>query len=387
MGSIVTFYSYKGGVGRSMALANVALLLARRGMKVLAVDWDLEAPGLERYFDYFRMRDPGLGLLRMFMDARHGKVDFRRFCSTIDCEAPHPITLLAAGREQYADYSRELEHFNWGEFFISHHGGDFVEELRGRWREQFDVVLIDSRTGLSDTGGICTIQLPDVVVAMFTTNLQSLYGVRDVMRLAQRARQGLAYDRMPLTVLPLPARWGMQELSEHQVWLGRVTDGVSEFFEDWLPRPLTARDVLERLRVPQQDFFSFGERLAVVEQGTADPGGFGFIYERIAAILAQDFSDIGSILGIRPPPTTSPPAPLSPGRTAPGSRVSAVDNYRYDVYISHDGSGSDWTLWFVEVLRRELAMLLAADPSETGALPCRDDRRRAAIRSEVGGRD
>ena len=42
----VTFYSYKGGVGRTLALANVALLLTRYGRKVLVVDADLEAPGL-----------------------------------------------------------------------------------------------------------------------------------------------------------------------------------------------------------------------------------------------------------------------------------------------------------------------------------------------------
>src|SRR4030095_10510257 len=47
---IVTFYSFKGGVGRSMALVNVAELLADAGYKVIACDWDLEAPGLERYF-------------------------------------------------------------------------------------------------------------------------------------------------------------------------------------------------------------------------------------------------------------------------------------------------------------------------------------------------
>ena len=49
-GTVYTFYSYKGGVGRSMAMAGVAYLLARRGLKVLAIDFDLEAPGLERYF-------------------------------------------------------------------------------------------------------------------------------------------------------------------------------------------------------------------------------------------------------------------------------------------------------------------------------------------------
>src|SRR5580698_2026224 len=49
-GIVYTFYSYKGGVGRSMALPNVAALLAKWGHSVLVVDWDLEAPGLERFF-------------------------------------------------------------------------------------------------------------------------------------------------------------------------------------------------------------------------------------------------------------------------------------------------------------------------------------------------
>ncbi len=42
-GKVITFYSFKGGTGRSMALANVAWILASCGKRVLAVDWDLEA--------------------------------------------------------------------------------------------------------------------------------------------------------------------------------------------------------------------------------------------------------------------------------------------------------------------------------------------------------
>jgi MinD-like ATPase involved in chromosome partitioning or flagellar assembly len=45
MGEVITFYSYKGGVGRTMALANVALWLSQAGYRTLVVDWDLEAPG------------------------------------------------------------------------------------------------------------------------------------------------------------------------------------------------------------------------------------------------------------------------------------------------------------------------------------------------------
>ena len=47
---IYTFYSYKGGVGRSMAMANVAKWIHLQGKRVIMIDWDLEAPGLEGYF-------------------------------------------------------------------------------------------------------------------------------------------------------------------------------------------------------------------------------------------------------------------------------------------------------------------------------------------------
>src|SRR6201995_3331942 len=53
VGTIVTFYSYKGGTGRTMALANVAWILASAGKRVLAADWDLESPGLHRFFAPF----------------------------------------------------------------------------------------------------------------------------------------------------------------------------------------------------------------------------------------------------------------------------------------------------------------------------------------------
>src|ERR1700751_1348059 len=60
-----TFYSYRGGVGRTTALVNVAVDLALRGRKVLLVDFDLEAPGL-----------PSFALLRPEGDTHPGLVEF-----------------------------------------------------------------------------------------------------------------------------------------------------------------------------------------------------------------------------------------------------------------------------------------------------------------------
>ena len=52
---ITTFYSFKGGVGRTMALVNAAVKLVQGGRRVLVVDFDLEAPGLDT-FDVLKPR-------------------------------------------------------------------------------------------------------------------------------------------------------------------------------------------------------------------------------------------------------------------------------------------------------------------------------------------
>src|SRR5262249_13559247 len=52
-GKIITFYSYAGGVGRTMTVANTAWILACSGYQVLAIDWDITSPGLHRYFRPF----------------------------------------------------------------------------------------------------------------------------------------------------------------------------------------------------------------------------------------------------------------------------------------------------------------------------------------------
>jgi transposase len=72
----------------------------------------------------------GPGLLRMLMAARDdGSANFATFTSSIDCEAQHPLTLLASGREQDDAYVFNLEAFDWGEFFTKG-GGSFLERRR-----------------------------------------------------------------------------------------------------------------------------------------------------------------------------------------------------------------------------------------------------------------
>src|SRR5882757_8738219 len=99
-GRIVTFYSYKGGTGRSMALANFAWLTAASGKRVLVIDWDLEAPGLHRYFRPFLV-DPDLsetdGLINTFWSFAASAV------------ATPPSSVKQSTAEERADAAEALE--------------------------------------------------------------------------------------------------------------------------------------------------------------------------------------------------------------------------------------------------------------------------------------
>ena len=107
MPRVVTFYSYKGGTGRSMALANVAFVLASNGKRVLVIDWDLEAPGLHRYFA------PFLGDTELTGDESQGLIDFV-FDFALRAATPQAKESRdAAWLEQYADISRWSQRLSW----------------------------------------------------------------------------------------------------------------------------------------------------------------------------------------------------------------------------------------------------------------------------------
>jgi MinD-like ATPase involved in chromosome partitioning or flagellar assembly len=338
-----------------MALANVAILLARRGKKVLAVDWDLEAPGLPRYFSTLSVTREGSGLLPLMMQApaNYGTESYRQaLWQLVEPQSSSTLYLLPSGHGIDRQYTKKLEGFDWREFFRLG-GGDFIENLRTAWKADYDFVLVDSRTGLTDSGGICTIQLPDIVVAMFTANFQSIDGVREIMRLAQDARQTLSFDRMSSSIIPVPARFGMRsEFKESKKWLDEFADAFAQFYDDWLPASIPPRQVLERIKIPQVDYFSFGEKLAVVEDPASNPEGLTAPYNMLADLIESNLQNIDTII---PPDSWIQTKPFD----RPPNRRKRPDGYKYDVFISHarDEFTSVWVRErFLPTLKRCLTL-------------------------------
>lgn len=193
----VTFYSFKGGVGRTLALANVAASLAESGRRVLVVDFDLEAPGLTS-FPAFATARKIPGVVDYVCDyLRNGRApnaaDYIGSCELIFSENDEDtgelyersisIDVMPAGQDGDEGYATRLCNLDWGQLYSAHNGFLLMEDLRAQWQNAgYDYVLIDSRTGHTDVGGICTRQLPDAVVALFFPNEQNLSGLKQVVR-------------------------------------------------------------------------------------------------------------------------------------------------------------------------------------------------------------
>jgi MinD-like ATPase involved in chromosome partitioning or flagellar assembly/tetratricopeptide (TPR) repeat protein len=178
----ITFYSYKGGVGRTTALANVACLLAldpEHPQKVLVWDFDLEAPGLHRIFPPREPQRYGfVDLAYMYTESGSmPSVDSFIYQSEIK-----GIDVLPAGIVDRA-YCSKLQQLNWPGFFSENTEESFfgmlVDSIKALRR--YDYVLIDSRTGLSDAAGICTEVLPDQLVFLFRLTAQNADGLEHLV--------------------------------------------------------------------------------------------------------------------------------------------------------------------------------------------------------------
>jgi cellulose biosynthesis protein BcsQ/tetratricopeptide (TPR) repeat protein len=297
---VITFYSFKGGVGRTMTMANVAYRLANKhGLRVIAVDWDLEAPGLHRFFgvspkkaakahgvlDYFaewreavKRRDPGppsvKGWILPITDKKHKP----KFGS---------LSLLLAGKIDEG-YDGRLAALNWQEFYAKGAGASAVETLREQLAGMADVVLIDSRTGFTDAGGICTIQIPDGVVLMTAPNQQSLEGIdrvaRGIAKAPKEARNGRDKPRMWLVTSRVPM---VEETYLAEQWFEANEPWFTAGIKGGLWLKEDHPEGLQSHKIPHRGRWGFDE-IVLNEASSVDPSDLLIApYEQLTETLAR----------------------------------------------------------------------------------------------------
>jgi MinD-like ATPase involved in chromosome partitioning or flagellar assembly/tetratricopeptide (TPR) repeat protein len=254
----VTFYSYKGGVGRSLALANVAWAMASRGRRVVAVDMDLEAPSIHTTLPL--ESKPGPGLIHLAAHySRRGSLpasleDYLHRCPGVSGRGG--LWVMSAGSGQ-RDYQALLNHTDWLHLHPKLGTAPFLKQLREALAggPQPHYVLIDSRTGFSDIGGLSTHQLADAVVLVFNLTRPCLEGTvrayRSMWEPEDSRLQGLTLVASPVPPLP-PDDEGI---------VSRRLNQAAELM------PAGVRFGREIVRVEYDPGMALADRLAVQEPG------------------------------------------------------------------------------------------------------------------------
>ena len=347
MCKVITFYSYKGGTGRTMALANVAYILAQQQEKlakngkdkvknVLAIDWDLEAPSLHRYFrnlfqnfhNHTRMQfgqaiDPESalnnhpGLIDFFSDLKQkidrednqiseetafnilNEIELDDF--VIETDIPY-LRFLKAGKID-EEYINRVGYFDWHNFFYKADG------LFYAWAEKladkYSYALIDSRAGITDIGNICTMIMPEKLVAVFVPNRQSVTGLTELIERATSYRAE-SEDPRPLVVFPLPSRIELGEKKLRDTWrYGGEDDfegdkilGYQPKFEELFQKVYSKTfadsrcdlgEYFGQVQIPHIPRYAYGEDIATLLELPHSPQwSLAESYQRFTQILLKD---------------------------------------------------------------------------------------------------
>jgi tetratricopeptide (TPR) repeat protein len=361
-----------------MALANVAWILASHGAKVLVVDWDLDSPGLHRYFHPFldaKLVAATPGVIELINDyaweaaKQQGQPDdwhrpyaeIWRHAISLSWEhfpAGGTLDYVSAGR-QNRDYSSSFTSIDWDNFYDRLNGGQFIDALREDMKAHYDYTLIDSRTGLSDIADICTVHLPDILVDCFTLNEQSIEGAASVAKSVDQR-----YHLRNIRVLPVAMRIDEAEKDKADAGLDLARSRFDPF-----PKAMgdyEKNDYWASVVIPYKPYYAFEETLAAFGDAPRSPLTLLGAYERLTAAITEGriraLGEMSDEIRLRYRTSFIRPRQPPPG----------------DVYLSYVPQDRMWADWIEALLsQRGIRVLRSTSVSNPGG-SIEDDARAGA---------
>jgi hypothetical protein len=111
------------------------------------------------------------------------------------------------------------------------------------------------------------------------------------------ARKELPFDRMKLLTVPIASRLDVdKEFELSQRWLARAAEKLKDLYADWLPMDAESIDILQLTKIPYRAYFSFEEKLAVMEESKTDRTSLRDSYSILGTLLVGEFKDVDKLL-------------------------------------------------------------------------------------------
>jgi len=201
-------------------------------------------------------------------------------------EAKGELFLLKSGDEHAESYPVQISHFDWEKFFYKIPG--FFSHFARYLSQKFDYVLIDSRTGHTDTGGICTMMMPEKLVLVFTPNRQSYDGIANLARKAANYRRR-SDDMRPLVIYPLPSRIELGEEDLRQEFLANYRDDFRALLQEiYHVSEVNLDNYMENIQIRHSSKFAYQERIAVLEEKIWDKDSLSRVYRNFTDLLKSN---------------------------------------------------------------------------------------------------
>ena len=228
----IAFYSYKGGVGRTLLVANAARFLGMLGKRVVALDLDVEAPGL--HYKLGRPPEPsgvatftGGAVPYLVETAKGAKNPPPLKEHMVELALPEGaagwLRLMPAGSAPRKEYWNALKQLKERLRFDDPNGRGLAAllDLHARIQDELkpDYLLIDSRTGVTELGGLATTALADCVVCLLVANAESVDGTVAIAEALKSSSKQKGIGRV--RVVPVIARNTGDIPAE-----GRTTEGI-----------------------------------------------------------------------------------------------------------------------------------------------------------------
>lgn len=187
-GKLVSFYSFKGGVGRTTTMMMAAIGVARRGKKVVMLDFDLEAPGISSFFPEEALSR--YGILDFFLESNiypeEINIDEYLYPVSEYCHVNQfggeiyilPAVGMAA-QDDVEAYRKNLMRFDMDVPAYEEEKTP-VDVLLSKIDSFLkpDYIFIDTRSGIHQIGGITLTRYSDLALLFFYGSRQNIEGMR-----------------------------------------------------------------------------------------------------------------------------------------------------------------------------------------------------------------
>lgn len=289
--AIVSFYSFKGGVGRTTTLGIVARQLARLGHHVVTIDLDLEAPGLGRFFDVKTDR----GVLDLLsLHAATGTIDLEDsdlYSARIE-EGEGTITVYPVGPMDWS-YVERLACLDYAPRANAEPSAveaalrAILNDVKRRVKP--DYIFLDARAGLHDLGGLSLHALAHVDVLVGRAGRATLDGFQLVLEALTRRR----YEQdlrvvVVQTFVPLPVTseehtrvrdtWAV---ALHETFTPTLYESIYAKRGDDLPEVSDPAAMHYPWVIPQYDSVGRVDRIQEIDKTVLDSEAFGALRARI----------------------------------------------------------------------------------------------------------